>query len=114
MKIEKIRFGRLRTFGNYENVTLEMEATVEKGMNADDTLANLAMIVDTKLQSIIDEPRYKWVSEELKALQDEVEQRRKTVQELDEKIEARRALLYGIDQFLEKEKSGDKEGKKSE
>jgi DNA helicase IV len=104
VKITKVSFERLKTFGNFENVRVGAEAEISQDEgSADDpnlALSNLISWVDSKISEIINKPwedehegRMAELYDEERKLRDEIEQKREELKTLVKKIYATHTLL---------------------
>lgn len=73
MKITSVKFGQLRSFGEYENMTVEGEALVEGLQDPEYVLSQLKEWVADQLAEAIERPKISTLQTELKALQEQVQ-----------------------------------------
>lgn len=107
MKIKTITFGRLKSFGTFENIRIEASAEVKS--NPEETLKELQNWVDDKVAEEISTPRVEWMSKQVKDLHTEIrtltEQRDKLNEEIYKKRDVLGKLGTLLDSFMTKEET---------
>ena len=73
MKIRSVKFGQLRSFGDFQNMTVEAEALVEGLEDPEYVLSQLKQWVAEQLADSIERPNISPLQTELRALQEQVE-----------------------------------------
>lgn len=90
MKITTVKFGQLRSYGEFQNMTIEAEALVEEQESPESALEQVRSWVANQLAEAIEMPRISSLQIELKALMDEyraVESRRYKAERQAEDLE---------------------------
>nr|WP_276978561.1 hypothetical protein [Ferrimicrobium acidiphilum] len=72
MKIVSVKFGQLRSYGEFQNMTIEAEALVEGIEDPEYVLRDLRQWVADQLAEAIERPRIAPLQAELKGLQEQV------------------------------------------
>lgn len=73
MKIVSVKFGQLRSYGEFQNMTVEAEAKVEGIQDPEYVLSELRQWVADQLAHAIEMPRISPLQMELKGLQEQVQ-----------------------------------------
>lgn len=96
MKIERIEYRQLKTFGNYENETVGATAVLEDGESPSDALADLKQWVRNELAMSISG------RETRQQTRYEIESQQRELDALNESIETAKAKWDKAKAFLEK------------
>lgn len=73
MKITSVKFGQLRSFGDFQNMTIEAEALVEGIQDPEYVLSQLKQWVADQLAEAIERPKMPPLQAELAGLQEQVQ-----------------------------------------
>ena len=76
MRIERVGFRRLRSFGEYENMGIEVEASVGEDETADQVLEELQKWGADRLAEAIEMPKVSELQREKRKLEEDVEKLR--------------------------------------
>ena len=76
MKIEKVGFRRLRSFGEYENMGIEVEASVAEGETPEQVFEELQKWGADRLSEAIEMPKVSELQREKRKLEEDVEKLR--------------------------------------
>ena len=76
MRIEKVGFRRLRSFGEYENMGIEVEASVGEDETAEQVLEELQKWGADRLAEAIEMPKVSELQREKRKLEEDVEKLR--------------------------------------
>ena len=73
MKITSVKFGQLRSFGDFQNMTIEAEALVQGIQDPEYVLSQLKQWVADQLAEAIERPKIPPLQAELAGLQEQVQ-----------------------------------------
>ena len=99
LKIKTVTFGRLKSFGTFENVRIEASAEVKS--DPEKTLKDLQNWVDDKIAEEISNPRVEWMSKKVKELHTEIGELTDQREKLNEEILKKKDLLVKFGSLLD-------------